>query len=86
MTAKNVECIIDPKGKQRSPDLLGGAFQRHFLCRVDERAGVIHLTPGDSSASVSQERPGGRALIGGGINGGVGVCGTNPWRRNASMW
>jgi hypothetical protein len=33
MTAKNVECIIDPKGKQRSPDLLGGAFQRHFLAK-----------------------------------------------------
>jgi clan AA aspartic protease (TIGR02281 family) len=60
-TAKNVECIIDPKGKQRSPDLLGGAFQRHFLCRVDERAGVIHLTPGDSSASVSKPAPDARS-------------------------
>jgi hypothetical protein len=61
MTAKNVECIIDPKGKQRSPDLLGGAFQRHFLCRVDERAGVIHLTPGDSSASVAKHAPDARS-------------------------
>jgi len=60
-TAKNVECIIDPKGKQRSPDLLGGAFQRHFLCRVDERAGVIHLTPGDSSASVAKPAPDARS-------------------------
>jgi clan AA aspartic protease (TIGR02281 family) len=53
-TAKNVKCVIDPKGPRRSPDLLGGTFQQHFLCRVDQQAEVIHLTPSDRSASVSK--------------------------------
>jgi clan AA aspartic protease (TIGR02281 family) len=53
-TVKNVKCVITPKGPHRSPDLLGGTFQQHFLCRLDQQAGVIHLTPSDSSASVSK--------------------------------
>jgi clan AA aspartic protease (TIGR02281 family) len=56
--AENVRCIIDPKGSQRSPNLLGGTFQSRFLCRLDSKAGVIHLTPG---APASAEKPGAKS-------------------------
>ncbi len=51
-TATNVQCSISPKVNRHVDDLLGGTFQRHFLCRVDQSAGVIHLTPRDASASI----------------------------------
>jgi len=34
-TGSNIECLIDPPSSIRGPDLLGGSFQRHFLCRLD---------------------------------------------------
>lgn len=52
-TAENVECMVDFPGPVRGPDLLGGTFQRHFLCRLDQTAGVLHLTPIDKQAGES---------------------------------
>jgi clan AA aspartic protease (TIGR02281 family) len=50
--ATKVECVISPPSDVRPPDLLGGAFQCHFLCRVDQQAGLLHLTPIDKWAWV----------------------------------
>lgn len=52
--AENVECLVDPPSSVRGPDLLGGSFQRHFFCRLDQQAGVLHLTPIDKSASTTR--------------------------------
>jgi clan AA aspartic protease (TIGR02281 family) len=55
--AENVECLISPPGPNRKPDLLGGSFQRHFICRLDQQAGVIHLTPISQVAITTQPSP-----------------------------
>jgi hypothetical protein len=53
-TVQNVQCLIDDSGGDQSPDLLGGTFQNHFLCKLDAQAGILHLTPSDKSATVSE--------------------------------
>ncbi|MDB5355624.1 MAG: hypothetical protein JWN24_2077 [Phycisphaerales bacterium] len=60
--AENVQCLIDPKGSERTPNLLGGTFQSRFLCRLDRQAGVIHLTPGaEGGAPPAAAKPGAKS-------------------------
>ncbi|HET6248411.1 MAG TPA: retroviral-like aspartic protease family protein [Tepidisphaeraceae bacterium] len=56
-SAENVICTISPPGKVRVPDLLGGTFQRHFVCRLDQQAGILHLTPIDVPDAVVSAVP-----------------------------
>jgi aspartyl protease family protein len=56
--ARDIRCIIWPPGTGNKDSLLGGDFQRHFLSRLDEQAGVLHLTPNDDSAvAAADARP-----------------------------
>jgi aspartyl protease family protein len=43
-TVQDVECAVPADGKGGT-DLLGDAFQSHFMCKMDMRAGLLRLTP-----------------------------------------
>jgi clan AA aspartic protease (TIGR02281 family) len=53
--ARNIECLIWPSAAAKPASLLGTSFQRHFLIRLDEQAGMLHLTPNDDSAETAAD-------------------------------
>ena len=53
--ARNVECMIWPANAGKVDSLLGGSFQSHFVCRLDQQAGVLHLSPKDQWAQAAAD-------------------------------
>lgn len=41
---EDVECVVLPKSAKDAMGLLGGTFLRHFVCRMDLGAGVLHMS------------------------------------------
>jgi clan AA aspartic protease (TIGR02281 family) len=50
-TVKNIECVVLPP-KNKSEDLLGGTFQKHFVAQLDQNAGQLQLSPNDAGVTV----------------------------------
>jgi clan AA aspartic protease (TIGR02281 family) len=46
-TVNKVEAVVLPPDA-KAVDLLGDSFQKHFVCKLDQEAGQLQLTPIDS--------------------------------------
>jgi clan AA aspartic protease (TIGR02281 family) len=58
-TAENVECLVAPPTMKEAPNLLGGAYLRNFVYRMDLTRGELHMSPlgGKMEVAVAATRP-----------------------------
>lgn len=70
---EDVECVVLPKSAKEATGLLGGTFLRHFVCRIDLGAGLLHMSQmsgqptAESRAAASTQPVTGRPAVARGV-------------------